>query len=213
MDWQAILALVVAILIAYGVILWIGIVVWANRDIRERTRDSWSQTLAVALVALFNIPGLVLYLLLRPADTLAEAYERRLEAEALMRDLAELRRSCPRCERRVGEEYLFCPHCRSRLREPCATCGRALELGWLACPYCGAEAQRAGQARTQPLVPAEYAAAQPPPPVAEPSPAAGVAGQSRSDSGGRPSARPAQRPVTPRAETSPPPSPQTEPRR
>jgi len=149
-DSGSIVALVAAVLIAYAVILWLGTIVWAYRDIRERTRDGWSQTVAVLLVLLFNIPGLVLYLILRPRDTLAEAYERRLEAEALLRDLPETR-SCPTCLRAVREDYLLCPFCRTKLREVCSGCGRTLDLLWSACPYCGAQGPQPIVTPTAPL--------------------------------------------------------------
>ena len=138
-DWESILAVVVAILIAYGAVLWLGIIVWTYRDIRERTRDTASQVMAALLVVLFNVPGLFLYLILRPTETLTDAYERRLEGEALIREMAEHRRSCPSCQALVREEFLLCPQCRTKLQEPCSDCGRALELSWAACPYCGAQ--------------------------------------------------------------------------
>lgn len=163
-DWQAIITLIAAILIAYGVILWLGILVWAYRDIRERTRDSATQAMAVLLVVLFNLPGLFLYLLLRPHETLAEAYERRLQNEALMSDLAELRRSCPTCGRAVKEDFLFCPQCRARLREPCRSCARPLAPSWSVCPSCGAQAARSPAAAREPV-----ASAPPPaPPIGQP---------------------------------------------
>ena len=136
-DWESLLAVAVAVLIAYGAVLWLGIIVWIYRDIRERTRDTASQIMAGLLVVLFNIPGLFLYLILRPHETLIEAYERRLEGEALIRELAEQRRSCPSCDAPIREEFLLCPQCRTRLQESCSGCGRALELTWNACPYCG----------------------------------------------------------------------------
>ena len=141
-NWEGVVALVPAVFITYAVVLWLGSIVWTYRDIRGRTQDGWSQGIALSLVALFNIPGLFLYLILRPHETLAEAYERRLEAEALMRDTPE-RMGCPRCERTVKEDFLVCPHCRTSLRDPCLGCGRALELRWSACPYCGADGPRA----------------------------------------------------------------------
>ena len=142
-SWQSILAVVAAILIAYAVVLWLGTLVWAYRDIRERTRDSWSHLVSLLIVVLFNLPGLVLYLVLRPRETLMEAYERRLETEALLRELPEDRGVCPRCSRVVRDEFLLCPYCRTGLREPCTGCGRALELSWAACPYCGAQGPQA----------------------------------------------------------------------
>ena len=137
-NWEFIVAVVAAVLIAYAVVLWLGIIVWTFRDIGERTRDGWSQTVSVVLVLVFNIPGLFLYLILRPHETLAETYERRLETEAIRQDLVEQRAACPNCQRPVKEEFLLCPHCRTKLQAPCAACGRALELSWATCPYCGA---------------------------------------------------------------------------
>ena len=131
-DWQSIVWVAAAVVIAYGAVLYLGTVVWTYRDMRERTRDGWSQAVAVLLVVFFNIPGLFLYLILRPHETLTEAHERRIEAEALMRDLPEGRPGCPRCQRPVSEEFLLCPHCRATLREPCSSCGRALALRWAA---------------------------------------------------------------------------------
>lgn len=136
-DWESLLAVGVAVLIAYGAVLWLGIIVWIYRDIRERTRDTASQIMAGLLVVLFNIPGLFLYLILRPHETMIEAYERRLEGEALIRELAEQRRSCPSCDAPIREEFLLCPQCRTKLQEPCSGCDQTLELTWSACPYCG----------------------------------------------------------------------------
>jgi len=137
-SWQPIFALVATILIAYAVVLWLGTLVWVYRDIRERTRDSWSHAVSVLLVVVFNLPGLILYLVLRPRETLLEAYERRLETEALMGDMPE-RRACPSCQRPARPDYLVCPYCRTGLRQACAKCSKPLELTWVACPYCGAQ--------------------------------------------------------------------------
>lgn len=155
-DWQGLAAVGSAVLIAYGVVLWLGTIVWAYRDIRGRTQDGWSQVVSSLLVVLFNLPGLFLYLILRPHETLTEAYERRLEAEALMRDTPG-QATCPKCERAVREDFLLCPHCRKSLRDPCQGCGRGLELSWSACPFCGADGPRStsrtgapSAARTEP---------------------------------------------------------------
>jgi DNA-directed RNA polymerase subunit RPC12/RpoP len=149
-SWQPILALVAAILIAYAVILWLGTIVWVYRDSRERTRDPWSHTVSVLLVVIFNLPGLILYLVLRPRETLIEAYERRLETEALMGEMPE-RRTCPTCQRPASSDYLVCPHCRAGLRQACSNCRKPLELTWIACPYCGAQGPQQIVVPTTPL--------------------------------------------------------------
>ncbi len=162
-SWQPILALVGALLIAYIVILWLGTIVWVYRDIRQRTHDSWTHTISLALAVLFNLPGIILYMVLRPRETLLEAYERRLEAEALMSEMPE-RRTCQRCGRPVKEDFLLCPYCRTVLRESCSGCGKILELTWAACPYCGAQGPQPVVASTPVMAPSSYGAVAPPPP-------------------------------------------------
>lgn len=162
-SWQPVLAFVSALLIASLVFLWLGTVLWVYRDIRQRTHDTWTHYFSVALAFVFNLPGLILYLLLRPRDTMIEAYERRLETEALMSDMPE-RRICQRCGRAVKEDFLLCPYCRTVLRESCSGCGRTLELSWAACPYCGAQGPQP-VAATPVMAPSSYAAAAPAPPL------------------------------------------------
>lgn len=165
-DIGSVAALVGAILGAYAAILWLGIIVWTYRDIRARTHDTWSQAVAVLLVALFNIPGLFLYLILRPHETLAESYERRLETEMIRQEFAEHRRSCPSCQLPVREDFLLCPNCRTTLREPCLVCNRPLSLEWVACPYCGSQGPRGTREARVASVKAAMTAQQPAAPVA-----------------------------------------------
>jgi len=61
-----------------------GVAIWTFRDIRSRSRDFLAQVLATLLVLVLPVIGLVVYLMLRPHETLAEAYERSLEQEALL---------------------------------------------------------------------------------------------------------------------------------
>jgi len=88
---------------AYLFALYLGLIVWTFRDIHARSRDVLAHILAVFLVAVFTLPGLLIYVLLRPHSTLAEEYERGLAEEAILQDLAE-RRVCPSCERESKHE-------------------------------------------------------------------------------------------------------------
>jgi len=130
-----------ALLAAFMTAMWISIVIWTFRDIRSRSRDIFAQVLATLMVLvffpLFPLPGLALYMLLRPRDTLSEVYERSLEEEALLQGIEE-RLACPGCNRRIEEEFLICPTCHTRLKKACPACGRLLHLRWNLCPYCGA---------------------------------------------------------------------------
>lgn len=121
---------------AYLLALYFSSIVWAYRDITGRTRDIFSITLGLGLVILVPFAGLVLYSVLKPKETLSEAYERALEEEYLLQDIEDTE-LCPSCKRRVQGDYLFCPHCRTKLRDECENCGRPISVRWAACPYCG----------------------------------------------------------------------------
>ncbi len=134
---------VLLILTAFGgaflVALWISLVVWAWRDIRNRARDPLAQILAVLVVAILNLPGVLVYMILRPARTLEEEYQRTLEEEALLSAIEE-QVLCPGCERRVKDGWQVCPNCHTRLRKACHSCGSLMELPWNVCPHCGTPA-------------------------------------------------------------------------
>lgn len=144
-SWQTTVRFVVAGLVTYYVALWAGMVWWTFRDSRERTRDPFMQALAVFLVLFFSFAGLVIYLMTRPRLTLADAYARTLEEEALLQELEDLK-ACPTCRRRVAEDYIICPTCQTELKEPCSRCARPLSYSWAACPFC-ATPRRAPQPR------------------------------------------------------------------
>jgi RNA polymerase subunit RPABC4/transcription elongation factor Spt4 len=137
-NLQTLISSVLLLLGAYAVLFLIALVVWTFRDIRSRSRDIFVQLLATLLVLVFNVPGLMLYFILRPQYTLDEAYEHALGQEALLQDIEE-RYICPSCRRKAQADYILCPHCHTTLRQRCADCGRLINLNWDVCPYCGRE--------------------------------------------------------------------------
>jgi RNA polymerase subunit RPABC4/transcription elongation factor Spt4 len=124
---------------AFLAALWISLVIWTYRDIRARVRDPLVHTLAALLVAVLNLPGILVYLILRPQRTLEEEYQRTLEEEALLQALEDLP-LCPGCERRVKEDWQVCPNCHTKLKKTCHNCSKFMELPWNICPYCGTPA-------------------------------------------------------------------------
>jgi hypothetical protein len=134
-----ILLIVIAFTGAFLAALWLSMVIWTFRDIRSRTRDIFAQILAALVVAILNLPGLLIYFILRPSETLAEAYTRSLEEEALLQGIEEADR-CPGCGQRIIPEYIVCPTCHTKLKKTCVHCGHPLQLRWTVCPYCGAAA-------------------------------------------------------------------------
>ena len=121
---------------AYLGAVWLAALIWTIRDIRDRSEDPITQVVAFLIVLIFNLPGWVLYQVLRPPLTLADVYERQLEEEALRQEL-DNRLACPTCEREVDDDYVACPQCATQLKTPCRACSRAVSFSWMACPWCG----------------------------------------------------------------------------
>ncbi|MFQ6014630.1 MAG: zinc ribbon domain-containing protein [Anaerolineae bacterium] len=138
---------------AYFLAFWVSLVIWTFRDVRSRSRDIFAQLLATLMVLIFNLPGLFLYYILRPHETLAAAYERELEEEALLQDIKD-RQACPSCKQTVQPNFLVCPSCHTKLKKLCPHCERLLHLKWNVCPYCG---NRPTLPLEEPLVPLEEA--------------------------------------------------------
>lgn len=130
---------------AYLIALWFVLVVWTYRDIESRSKSVLTQVFSTLLVVLFFVPGVLLYLILRPKETLDQAFQRSLEEEYLLQDLEELPR-CPTCHRAVRDDYVLCPHCHAQLRDACPSCSRLVDLRWAVCPYCAAP--QSGQPET-----------------------------------------------------------------
>jgi hypothetical protein len=133
--WETAAQIAIVVGVAYVLVLWVAAVVWVYRDISSRSRDPFSQVIGLVLVIFFSLPGLIIYLILRPKQTLADAYDRQLEAEALLHEIQE-QATCPSCRRKVEGDFIACPFCRTTLRAPCENCGKALAMTWVLCPYC-----------------------------------------------------------------------------
>ena len=105
----------------YVLALYLAMVFWTIRDAQQRTENPMLPYLAGLLVVALNILGLFLYLIVRPKETLGEAYERQLAEESL---LAE------------AEQRVVCPTCRTRLKRMCPSCAKLIRPEWNICPYC-----------------------------------------------------------------------------
>jgi hypothetical protein len=124
---------------AFLAAFWLSLIIWTYRDIRSRARDPLARILAVLVVAVLFLPGLVVYLILRPPRTLEEDYQHTLEEEALLQSIEDIA-LCPGCGRRVKDNWMVCPNCHTRLKKPCHHCGKLMDLPWNLCPFCGTPA-------------------------------------------------------------------------
>jgi RNA polymerase subunit RPABC4/transcription elongation factor Spt4 len=124
--------------IAFLITLWLSLIIWVYRDIRMRSTDVLVCILAVAVSIILFLPGVLIYLILRPALTTEEKYQQALEEEALLSTLEESE-LCPGCERNIKDDWLMCPSCHTVIKKLCPACKNLLELAWDICPYCGLE--------------------------------------------------------------------------
>lgn len=142
MTIEEVIARAVQVLVAmagaYTVALWFALVVWTFRDIESRSRSVVAQIFSTLVVVLFFLPGVLIYLILRPKETLDDAFGRSLEEEYLLQDLEDLS-LCPTCHRPVRDDFRVCPTCYTELRRHCPSCARLVDLTWALCPYCATE--------------------------------------------------------------------------
>ncbi len=149
-DAIAALGTVIATPLAQGIlsigwacllILWIAAAAWAFRDAGLRV-DNQLAPAGVAVLVLAATPlafplGIVVYRLVRPQETLADASERRLALATL--EAAADQDRCPACDARTDESWVRCPACGTTLRIPCPHCSSLVEPAWTICPWCVAE--------------------------------------------------------------------------
>ena len=74
---------------AFVAALWLALIYWTYRDAGSRTQSSILKVLAALLVVGLFIPGVLIYLIVRPRQTIEETYFRTLEEEALLRAIED----------------------------------------------------------------------------------------------------------------------------
>ena len=144
----------VQLIAVYFVILWLAAAYWAFRDMQLRSENPILPYIASALIVLFTpvlFPfGIIVYRIVRPQEKIGEVYERNLAEEALLAEVEAIR-TCPACHRRVDDEWIICPGCRTRLNRVCANCGRLVGLDWSLCAWCGKDFERTDLAAYEPI--------------------------------------------------------------
>jgi len=128
-----------------------------------RTENPILPYLAAAFIIIFTpifFPlAVFVYRIIRPQEKIGEVYERNLAEEALLAEVESIR-SCPTCARRISDEWIICPTCRTRLNRVCPNCSRLVGLDWSLCAWCGKDFERPELLREVTV----------PPPVARPVP-------------------------------------------
>jgi len=125
------------ILIFAFIIFWIVVLDWIWADSGERTSNKRSRILYVILAILFNVFGWLIYLIIRPNQTIEEVYWADLERRYLKYETSELG-DCPKCGTQLYPGFLYCPNCNYRLKRKCPSCGVYVDKQSNFCPFCGA---------------------------------------------------------------------------
>jgi RNA polymerase subunit RPABC4/transcription elongation factor Spt4 len=129
----------------YLVILWLATAYWAFRDMQQRSDNAILPYLAAAGIILFTPLFFVfaywIYKVVRPHEKIGEVWERNLAEEALLAEVESIHH-CPGCERRIDDEWIICPSCRTRLKRVCPNCSRLVGMDWSLCAWCGKDFER-----------------------------------------------------------------------
>src|SRR5262249_38697213 len=116
---------------------------------QQRSENPILPYVAASFIILFTpifFPlAIFIYKIVRPHEKIGETYERNLAEEALLAEVEAIK-SCPTCARRVHEEWIICPTCRTRLNRVCPNCSRLVGLDWSLCAWCGKDFERAAPA-------------------------------------------------------------------
>ncbi len=129
----------------YLVFLWLATAYWAFRDMQQRSDNAILPYVAAAGIILFTPIFFVfaywIYKIVRPHEKIGEVWERNLAEEALLAEVESVHH-CPTCERRIDDEWIICPTCRTRLNRVCPNCSRLVGMDWSLCAWCGKDFER-----------------------------------------------------------------------
>lgn len=127
--WSALRIMIIVFL----VLMWLALSIWVFRDARRRNAAPGYPRLMGAIGFLIPYFGPLLYVAVRPAETISEQRDRQLETRSLER---EGLMQCPDCGYPTETRYLACPSCMRKLKDPCAYCGEPIDPQWAVCPFC-----------------------------------------------------------------------------
>lgn len=118
-------------------VIWFFCVSYTIKDSQKRTKDKFTKTLLAILTILSGPIGLFIHIMLRPAETLSEVNQSKLEKVLFLKEFET--NLCPFCSSVVEKDYQFCPFCAKQILRQCPCCGASMKIHYNACPRCGAK--------------------------------------------------------------------------
>jgi len=129
----------------YLIVIWLASAYWGFRDMQQRSDNPILPYLVAAGIILFTpiffILAVWIYKIIRPHEKIGEVWERNLAEEALLNEVESIHH-CPGCDRRINDEWIICPTCRTRLNRVCPNCSRLVGMDWSLCAWCGKDFER-----------------------------------------------------------------------
>ncbi len=117
---------------------WIMVVIWVWFDASERSSNVPFKVFSVTITLLFNVFGLLIYLLVRPVDSYEERYLNELEKKYLQLETSGIMQ-CPECSFDLEPGFVVCPRCGKSVKVKCDNCNEYIDNHWEFCAYCGVE--------------------------------------------------------------------------
>jgi len=124
------------ILFVLLIVFWLVLIGWVWIDSGERTSNIKVRIMFLCLVLFLNIPGLIIYLIIRPSETIEQIYWADLERRYLKYETSELG-DCSKCGNQLLPGYVFCANCGNEIKRECPNCGVLVSKGSKYCAYCG----------------------------------------------------------------------------
>ena len=121
------------LIVIFIVLMWLALGAWVYRDARRRNPAPGYPRLMAAIALIIPYLGALLYVAVRPAETIEEQHERQMETASLERQALL---QCPDCGYPIENRYLACPSCMRKLKDPCSHCGEPIDPRWSVCPFC-----------------------------------------------------------------------------
>ena len=127
------------IIASFGILLvaiWVALIYWTFQDAKKRYKEIYPWIIFSTLVFLGGIFGIIIYLIIRPSETINEKQDQVLERD-MIKDFSESEKiKCLGCKKEVLVAFNFCPHCQEKLKHQCSQCDEYVEFDHSFCPAC-----------------------------------------------------------------------------
>ena len=118
------------------ILFWLVMIGWVWIDSGERTSKTSKRLIYLFLIIFLNIPGLVIYLIVRPSETIEQIYWADLERRYLKYETSDLG-DCSKCGHQLLPGFVFCSNCGNEIKLRCPKCGVLMSKDFKFCSNCG----------------------------------------------------------------------------